>query len=212
MIIGSASSPRWFARLCGIIMLAAISTPSAAQTLVPQAQAPQARAEYRLNAGDTVEVFVWGEERMQRDVKVLPDGTVSFPLAGTIQAEGRTSRDVAAEIQRRIQTYYRAGTPEVTVSVKDTSGMRFYVIGKVRSPGSYSIGRAINALQALTLAGGPAEFADVDNAVILRETATGQIVEKVSMSEVLKGGRRLGAGRQAETIPLLRSGDVLVIP
>ena len=213
MFTGTASNPRWIARLAGMVMLAGIAALGCTQAQAQaQPAAPQARAEYRLNAGDTLEIFVWGEERMQRDVKVLPDGTVSFPLAGTIPAEGRTSREVATEIQGRLQSYYRAGTPEVTVSVKDTSGMRFYVIGKVRAPGSYSIGRSINALQALTLAGGPAEFADVEHAVILRETANGQLVEKVSLSEVLKGGRRLGAGRQTEAIPVLRSGDVLVIP
>ena len=168
--------------------------------------------EYRLNAGDALDIFVWGEERMQREVKVLPDGTIAFPLAGTVKAEGRTAREVGTDIQTRIQSYFRAGTPEVTVSVKDTAGMRFYVIGKVRAPGSYSAARAINALQALTLAGGPAEFADIGHAVILRETATGQTIEPVSLTDVLKGGRRLRAGEQANPIAMLRSGDVLVIP
>ncbi|MCL6730107.1 polysaccharide biosynthesis/export family protein [Sphingomonas hankyongi] len=177
-----------------------------------QAQPQQARAEYRLNAGDTLDVFVWGEERMQREVRVLPDGTFAFPLAGTIQAEGRTAREVGTEIQSRIQSYFRAGTPEVTVSVKDTSGLRFYVVGKVRAPGSYSVGRTINALQALSLAGGPSEFANVDQAVILRETRNGQTAERVSLSDVLRGARGIEPGEQARPIPTLRSGDVLVIP
>ena len=170
------------------------------------------RSEYRLNAGDALEIFIWSEERMQREVRVLPDGTFAFPLAGTIHAEGKTAREVGTEIQSRIGQYYRGGTPEVTVSVKDTSGMRFYVIGKVRSPGSYSVGRTINALQALTLAGGPAEFANLDKAIILRETLTGNTVERISLADVLKGARALDAGEQPQTIPLLRSGDVLVIP
>ena len=193
-------------------LLLAMGTGAAhaqAQSVAPPVQS---RAEYRLNAGDTLEVFVWGEERMQRDVRVLPDGRFAFPLAGTIQAEGKTAPEVGAEIQSRIASYFRTATPEVTVSVKDTSGMRFYVIGKVRSPGSFSTGRSINALQALTLAGGPAEFANVDQAVILRETRTGQTVERVSLSDVLKGARGLDSGEQARPIPVLRSGDVLVIP
>lgn len=197
--------------LVRMIMFASIfligSVPSIAQS--PPADA---LAEYRLNAGDVLDIFVWGEERMQREVRVLPDGTIAFPLAGTVQAEGKTAREVGVDIQTRIQSYFRSGTPEVTVSVKDTAGMRFYVTGKVRAPGSYSAGRALNALQALTLAGGPAEFADIANAIILRQTATGQIVERVSLINVLKGGRRLEAGEQANPIPMLRSGDVLVIP
>lgn len=177
-----------------------------------QQQALEIPSEYRLNAGDVLEIFIWSEERMQREVRVLPDGTFAFPLAGTILAEGKTPRQVGAEIQSRIQKLFRGGTPEVTVQVKDTSGMRFYVIGKVRSPGSYSIGRTVNALQALTLAGGPAEFANVGQAIILRESRTGQTVERVSLTEVLKGARGLGAGEQPQPIPILRSGDVLVIP
>jgi len=199
-----------FSRL--IRILAAVSLAFAASSGFAQDRPPEALTEYRLNAGDVLDIFVWGEERMQREVRVLPDGTVAFPLAGTVQAEGKTAREVGTDIQTRIQSYFRAATPEVTVSVKDTAGMRFYVTGKVRAPGSYSAGRALNALQALTLAGGPAEFADVANAIILRQTATGQTVERVSLTDVLKGGRRMSAGEQGSLIPMLRSGDVLVIP
>lgn len=213
-----AGSGRAFTRQRSIIALliriVALATLAIAGTVPGYAQVPpvDALAEYRLNAGDVLDIFVWGEERMQREVRILPDGTVAFPLAGTVQAEGKTAREVGTDIQTRIQSYFRSGTPEVTVSVKDTAGMRFYVTGKVRAPGSYSAGRALNALQALTLAGGPAEFADIANAIILRQTATGQIVERVSLTNVLKGGRRLDAGEQANPIPMLRSGDVLVIP
>ena len=189
------------------ILAAAIPATAGAQETTQNGS-----AEYRLNAGDALDIFVWSEERMQREVRVLPDGTFAFPLAGTIRAEGKTARQVGDEIESKIAEFYRDGIPEVTVSVKDTAGMRFYVIGKVRSPGSYAIGRPVNALQALTLAGGPAEFANVDQAVILRETETGQTVEKVSLTDVLKGGKALSPGEQAKPIPVLRSGDVLVIP
>lgn len=169
-------------------------------------------AEYRINAGDELDVFVWGEERMQRPVRVLPDGTFAFPLAGTITAEGRTAPEVADVIADRIKGNYRAAVPNVTVAVRETGGARFYVVGKVRTPGGYSVGRAVNVVQALSLAGGTAEFADVDNAIILRQTKTGQSVEKVRLSDVLKGSRGLAAGPQGIALPVLGSGDVLVIP
>jgi polysaccharide export outer membrane protein len=199
------------ARRSVLFAAAAVAFASCGAVVHAQTQAPS-RPEYRLNAGDVLDVFVWGEEHLQREARILPDGTFAFPLAGTIQAEGKTARQVSAEIQSRIQGYFRTATPEVTVSVKDTAGMRFYVIGKVRSPGSYSIGRSVNALQALSLAGGPAEFANVDQAVILHETPHGQSVEPVHLSDVLKGGKGVDAGEQARPIPVLRSGDVLVIP
>jgi polysaccharide biosynthesis/export protein len=173
---------------------------------------PAAVSTYRMNAGDVLEVFVWGEERLQREVRVLPDGTISFPLVGTVRAEGRTAEEVGAEIRTRVAPQFRAGPPEVTVSVKDTPGMRFYVIGKVRAPGSFTIGQNVNALQALSLAGGPTEFADVENAVIMREGANGQTVERVRIAEALKGAKRAIGGAPQRILPILQSGDVLVIP
>jgi polysaccharide export outer membrane protein len=172
----------------------------------------QAEQSYRINPGDELEVFVWGEERMQRPVRVLPDGTFAFPLAGNVQAQGRTSTQIAEAISEQIKGNYRSNVPNVTVAVRDTAGSRFYVVGKVRTPGSYQTGRSVNVVQALSLAGGTAEFADIDNAVILRQSPQGQTVERVRMSDVLKGAKGLAAGPQAKPLPMMGSGDVLVIP
>ena len=155
---------------------------------------------------------MWGEERMQRAVRVQPDGTFSFPLAGTVQATGRNVTDIAAEIRERISVNYRSSVPDVTVSVREATGMRFYVVGKVRTPGSYTSGNPVNILQALSVAGGAAEFADIKNAVILRQTPNGQVVEPVQLSTILKGGRAMNAGVLSSPLPMLLSGDVLVIP
>lgn len=180
--------------------------------MLPAGLSAQTPGEYRVNPGDELEVFVWGEERLQRPVRVLPDGTFAFPLAGTINAAGKTAPEIAGAISERIKGNYRKIVPDVTVAVRDTAGARFYVVGKVRTPGGYAIGRTVNVVQALSLAGGTAEFADVDNAVILRQTPTGQSVERVRLSEVLKGSRSLANGPQANPLPTLGSGDVLVIP
>ena len=179
--------------------------------IAPSAAAPRT-PEYRINAGDELEIFVWGEERMQRPVRVLPDGTFAFPLAGVVEAEGHSSRELAELLRQRLKGKYRDTVPDVTVAVRDPAGMRFYVVGKVRSPGSYPIGRTVNVVQALSVAGGPAEFADVGNAVIMRQTAVGQTVERINLSDVLKGGRSLKAGPQGEALPMLAAGDVLVVP
>ena len=170
-------------------------------------------SQYRVNIGDELDVFVWGEERMQRSVRVQPDGTFAFPLAGTIKAVGRNVSDISSEIRERIAVNYRSAAPDVTVSVKDASQMRFYVIGKVRTPGSYTSAGTVNILQALSMAGGTAEFADIGNAVILRQRSEGsQVVEPVQLKTVLKGRRGLSAGALASALPTLNGGDVLVIP
>ena len=64
----------------------------------------------------------------------------------------------------------------------------------------------------ISVAGGAAEFADIKNAVILRQTPNGQVVEPVQLSTILKGGRAMNAGVLSSPLPMLLSGDVLVIP
>ncbi len=172
----------------------------------------QIPAEYRINAGDELDISVWGEERMQRIVRVLPDGTFAFPLAGTIQARGQTVSEVSTAIRQRIASNYRSAPPDVTVGVRTAVATSFFVVGKVRTPGVYSSSRDVNVLQALSMAGGLADFADVKHAVILRQTPAGQVVEPVTLSRILKGGRKLDGGALRKPLPTLRSGDVLVIP
>lgn len=194
---------------------AALHVQAAAQQASPELDAIAGavqQSQYLVNAGDDLDIFVWGEERMQRLVRVQPDGTFSFPLAGTILARSRNVTDIAAEIRERITVNYRTSVPDVTVSVREAIGTRFYVVGKVRTPGSYTSGTSVNILQALSMAGGTAEFADIKNAVILRQTPTGQVVEPVKLSSVLKGGRAMSAGVLSNALPMLLSGDVLVIP
>jgi polysaccharide biosynthesis/export protein len=206
---------RGAAWLCTLACLTA-ALPAGAQAQPPISGAsvadPNASAEYRIKAGDELDVSVWGEERMQRTVRVLSDGTFTFPLAGTIPAAGQTVQQVSAAIKDRIAGNYRTAVPDVTVGVRTAASMSFYVVGKVRTPGTYATGTSVNVVQALSMAGGLADFADVKNAVILRQTPGGQVVEPIKLAHILKGGRRLDAGVLAEALPVLRSGDVLVIP
>lgn len=201
------------AALYGLIVAAACShAPASAGAADVDMAAVREDAQYRINAGDELDILVWGEERMQRLVRVQPDGSFSFPLAGRIVAAGNTTGAVTQAIRAGLADKYRNGAPDVTVSVRESSGMRFYVVGKVRNAGSYAAGKGVDIVQALSLAGGLAEFADVKGAVILRQTAEGQTVERVHIARILKGSRSLNAGALPEPIPVLRSGDVLVIP
>ncbi|WP_404481544.1 polysaccharide biosynthesis/export family protein [Novosphingobium sp. BL-52-GroH] len=186
---------------------------AAAQGVTAVVQSSVVDPEYRVNPGDELDILVWGDERLQRVVRVLPDGTLSFPLAGRITAANRTVGEIAGQIRDNLAPNYREAPPSVTVAVREATGMRFYVMGKVRTPGGFaSGGRAVNVVQALSMAGGLAEFADVKNAVILRQTPQGQTVEPVRLSRILKGARKLDAGRLAVPLPVLGAGDVLVIP
>lgn len=192
----------------GTLALVAVSAASVPAQSPPAPRAAQPRP-YRINPGDEIEVYVWGEQRLQRDIKVLPDGTFSFPLAGEINALNKLPSEIEREISAGLKSQYRDTVPQVTVSVKAPLGMQFSVAGKVRSPGAFTAGRYVNVLEALTMAGGPADFADVGNVRILRKSGTGLTVIKVRLSDVLKGNP---SERDLSGLPQLETGDTVIVP
>ena len=202
MRISTKLAAFWLALASGI---GAPALQAQASNLAPAAEL---RA-YRINPGDEVEVYVWGEERLQRTVKVLPDGTFSFPLVGQINALNKLPRDIEAEVARGLKPQYRDSVPQVTVSVRAPTGLQFSVAGKVKSPGAFTPGRYVNVLEALTMAGGPAEFADVGGVTILRKSGGGLTAIKVRLSDVLKGNP---SQRDLAGLPQLESGDTVIVP
>lgn len=180
----------------------------------PPAPAPAAAAPkrlYTINPGDEVEIYVWGEERLQRTVRILPDGSFSFPLVGRIDAAGKSTTEIEQLITKGLSTEYRGQVPQVTVSVKAPAGLTFSVMGRVKSPGTFTPGRYVNLLEALGSAGGADEFANLDNISIVRTTPTGLVVIRAKMAGLFKNGpsaRDVAAGG----IPQIESGDTVIVP
>ncbi len=185
----------------------AITFPGAAGAQVPPAATSQ--SVYRINAGDELDVSVWGEERLKSSVRVLPDGTFAFPLVGQIYAVGRMPTEIERQISAGLQPQYRGAVPQVTVSVKSPTGFQFSVIGKVRSPGTFTPGRYVNALEALSMAGGPTEFAQVGDIRIIRKYGARVQTVRVRVGGLLKGDSR---NVTENDIPSLQSGDTMVVP
>ena len=174
----------------------------------PASAGGQARA-YRINPGDELEIYVWGEDKLQRVVKILPDGTFSFPLVGQIDALNKLPRDIEHEVSLGLKPQFRENVPQVTVSVKLAAGLQFSVAGKVKAPGTFTPGRYVNALEALTMAGGPADFADVSNVTILRKSGGHLTAIKVRLSDLMKGNP---SERDLSGLPVLESGDTVIVP
>ena len=190
----------------------AATAQDAASRLPAPIKVEAARGAYRINPGDQIEIYVWGEERLQRTVKVLPDGTIAFPLVGQITVSGQLPRDVESIISERLQPQYRGQVPQVTVSVVAPLGLQFSVMGKVKTPGTFSPGRYVNLLEALSLAGGPITFANLDNVAIYRKgNGDALSVVRVKLSAYLKAGADIRAV-SANDIPALNSGDTVVVP
>lgn len=148
-------------------------------------------------------VSVWKEQDLQAEVLVRPDGGLSFPLAGEIQANGRTVEEVRAAIDERIRKFIPDAV--VTVTVKTIGGNRVYVIGKVNRPGEFPFSRPIDVMQALSLAGGTTPYAAVNDIRVLRRENGKQISIAFRYSDVERG-RDL-----AQNIEL-HSGDTVVVP
>lgn len=167
------------------------------------AQPAANRESYRVNAGDTLEISVWQEVELQRQVLVRPDGAFSFPLAGEIMAEGRTIREIREELERNLSRYI----PDLvsTVTVVDVTGNAIFVIGQVNNPGRFIMNPVLDVMQALSLAGGTTPFASLKNVRILRRENGVQTAHGFDYTDV-------ASGRGLEQNIQLRSGDVVVVP
>ena len=201
---------RLLARIMLACALAGMTVAVAAQApLSVPSSATVAGTPYRVNPGDELEILVWGDERLQRIVLVLPDGTFAFPLVGQVNAAGRLPSEIERVITTGLQPQYKGPVPQVTVSVKKASGYQFSVIGKVRNPGTFTPGRYVNALEALAIAGGPAEFANPGGARVIRKSGDQLFVVPLRLQDALRGDTsRLGPN----DIPRIESGDTLVVP
>jgi len=157
---------------------------------------------YKLAPEDVLEISVWKEEGLQREVLVRPDGKLSFPLVGALDASGKTAEQLQEEIARRLEKYIP--DPVVTVSVLQVAGNKIYVIGKVNQPGMYPVGRPTDVMQALSLAGGLTPFADEDEIRILRRVDGRQTVLPFNYAAVAKG-------EALDQNIVLEPGDVVVV-
>lgn len=158
---------------------------------------------YLLQEGDVLEVSVWKEDGLARELLVSPDGTVSFPLIGQINVKGMTVAGLEKEISRRIAVFIP--DPSVSVVLKTATGSKFYVIGKVNKPGEFQLLGPVSVLQALSIAGGTSTFADFDSIKIIRHENGVDTAIKFHYGDI-EDGEKL-----SQNI-LLKSGDVVVVP
>lgn len=200
--------------ICGIVTGAALcaASPAFAQApAAPTAPNAAAQANYAINPGDELEIYVWGEERLQRVLRVLPDGTIAFPLVGQLKVQGLLPQNVEKLVGDRLKGQYRGDVPNVTVSVRNPAGLQFSVMGKVRSPGSFTPGRYVNVLDAVSLAGGPAEFANTDNVAIIRHQGDRLITLRAKLSPLFRVGASAADVDRANIVQLM-PGDIVIVP
>jgi len=217
------------------VFLAGASTlaaPVSAQTRPPQAARPQAAPaatpskppqflspydrdaltpEYRIAPGDVLQVHVWKEPELSRDVRVRPDGNVTVPLAGELFAVAKTLKGLADELTQAFAKYVNA--PVVTVTLGESSTLRFFVVGEVAKPGEFPLVGRITVMQALALAGGFKEFAKTDEVKILRqELSVSGGVPRTREIVLPINYKAIAQGQNLHQNFVLKPGDVIVVP
>jgi len=160
--------------------------------------------QYFIQSGDILEISVWREEDLLREVLVRPDGRFSFPLVGDIDASNRTVEALRTEVANRLQRYIP--DPVVTVTVKNILGNKIYLLGQVNNPGAFVVNPRVDVMQALSLAGGTTPFASLNDIVILRRSRDGtQRAMKFEYKDIERG-------RNLEQNIMLESGDIVIVP
>lgn len=145
-------------------------------------------SDYTLGPEDVIEVFVWKEEELSRKVTVRPDGRVALPLAGELEAAGKTPSQLEKEIAERLREYI--DVPLVTVIVAEINSPKVSVLGEVRRPGRFVISQKTTVLDAIALSGGFTEFARRGDVLVLRATPSGVERIPIDVKYLVKNGGR----------------------
>ena len=176
---------------------------SSAQAADPSATKPHDDS-FVIGNDDVLAINVWKEPDVSRSVPVRSDGKISLPLAGEVQATGRTPLKLEQDIATRLQNYI--AEPEVTVIVQQINSQKFNVLGQVAHPGSYVVANSPTVLDAIALAGGFRDFAKQKSIYVLRQNADGsQIRIPFNYKEVIKG-------KNPEQNLKLQARDTVVVP
>ena len=187
----------------GLLLLALLTGCGGSAAIGATATTPAVDAGYRLGAEDVMSISVWKDEQLTKEVVVRPDGMVSFPLVGDVQAEDRTVEEIRVDIVKRLNKYIP--NPNVSVAVLKVLSYKVYIVGKVNKPGEYLIGHYTDVLQALSLAGGLTPFAAENDIKVIRRVKGQQQVFPFRYGDVRKG-------QDLEKNILLQRGDVVMVP
>jgi polysaccharide export outer membrane protein len=165
------------------ILAAVCQTALAAQSSSNSSRSRQ--ENYQIGVGDLLQIEVYDEPDLSKEVRVLTDGLISFPLLGSLGAEGLTVEELQDEITRGLAEKYLVD-PHVTVFVKEFS--RIYIFGEVKNPGSFPLYGKMTVFEAITLAGGFTEVANKNNVKIVRQSKGREQSLEVDIDRITKHG------------------------
>lgn len=172
---------------------------------IPSPSAPvTSKANYVIGPGDVLSINVMNEKEVTGKVPVRPDGMITVPLIGDVQASGLTPDKLQASITKKLTDYVK--DPSVTVVVEEMNSRQFNVLGKVQHPGAFPLNKPTRVLDALALAGGFNEFAKKNKVYVLRTSASGNVVRLPFDYKKVAAGEDDGENVQ------LQAGDTVIVP
>jgi polysaccharide export outer membrane protein len=189
-----------------VLLIVAGSVHADAQAPNPTAPAQAAPAlpeDYVIGPEDVIGVIFWRDTDMSGDLTVRPDGMITLPLIGDINAAGLKPDALKARIQTAAGKYVT--DPNVTIIVRQLNSRKVFITGQVATPGAYPLTGPRTVMQLIALAGGLSEYADADNVTIMRQEQGRTLSFKFNYRDVSKG-RRLEQNIQ------LAPGDTVVVP
>jgi polysaccharide export outer membrane protein len=190
-----------------LLLLLALLWGGAAGEAQTRAEAAKAEGSppadvYAIGIGDIVEIAVWKNPDLTVTVPVRPDGRISVPLLGDVEAAGKTPLALKQALTEGFSQYITA--PAISVVIKEINSQKIFVTGEVAKPAAYDLRPHTRLMQALALAGGLTPFAK-GRVVVLREEGGKNQRFEVNLSGITKG-------RHPEDNLLLRAGDTLIVP
>ena len=164
------------------------------------------KLEWVLGVSDTVEIQVWDHGNLTTKATIRPDGTITMPLIGDLQALDKTPSELKAAIAEKLAKFYKESL-EITVAVTNWASYRFTVSGEVNNPGIIDSARYITVAEAIAMAGGLTRFAKKNKMVLVRtDPKTGEIRRIPLAYDPIVKGERLDMN-----LVLIR-GDTLYVP
>ena len=193
--------------IAGVFLGMPMGCASVTKEALDEAAKPVSK-EFLLGPEDVLEVTVWRNQDLSRIVVVRPDGNISLPLIGDVQASGLNSSKVAAKIAARLTEFKE--NPNVSVSLKEVNSYFIYVLGEVLKPGKYPLKSYATVLQGVSMAGGFTQFASKNRMQIIRTYTNGDGNEHQTRIPVPYNEMVSGKGKIENFT--LKSGDTIVVP
>lgn len=165
---------------------------------------PASDSDYIIGNGDQLSINVWKEPNLTQKLPVMPDGKITLPLIGDVQASGRTTHQLQEAVTAKLRVYMT--DPQVTVMVTQINSKKFNILGRVAKPGAYPLTTITTVLDAIAEAGGFQDFAKTTKIYILRKKPNGGETRMAfNYKDVIRG-------KNPEENIRLQAGDTVVVP